>query len=72
MDTAPFTQDGNRSEPGHETPEEHQRRLAWEAEAIEAARASAAAGRLISLEAVEAWIESLHTDHALPPPKPGQ
>jgi predicted transcriptional regulator len=72
MDTPSFPQDDDRPEIGRETPEERQRRLAWEAEAIKAARASAAAGRLISLEAVEAWIESLDTDHELPPPRPGQ
>jgi predicted transcriptional regulator len=58
------------SEP--ETAETREQRLACEARLIAEARASVAAGRLISLEAVEAWIDSLGTDHELPPPEPGQ
>jgi predicted transcriptional regulator len=72
MDTTPLARDGNRPEPDHETPEQRQRRLAWEAEMIAEALADVAAGRLISLEAVEAWVESWDTDHELPPPEPGQ
>ena len=51
--------------------EERRRRIAWEAEGIARARASVAAGRVISSEAVDAWIDSLGTDHELPLPKPG-
>jgi hypothetical protein len=71
MATTPFLQDGNRPEPGHETPEERPRRLAWQAEMIDRALASVAAGRTVSLEAVEAWIDSLGTDHELPVPQSG-
>ena len=48
--------------------EETARLRASEAELIAAARASAAAGRVVSLEAVEAWVESWDTDHELPSP----
>ena len=47
-------------------------RLARERQEIEQARASARAGRVVSLEAVEAWIDSLGTDHELPPPRSGR
>jgi hypothetical protein len=50
---------------------EAERQHAWEAERIAEARASAAAGRIVSSEAVDAWIDSLGTDHELPPPRPG-
>ena len=39
---------------------------------IAEAWADAAAGRVVSLEAVEAWVESWDTDHELPPPAAGQ
>jgi predicted transcriptional regulator len=71
MDSTSFLQDDGQPE-RRETLAERQHRLASEAAAIAAARASAADGRLISLEAVESWIASLGTDHELPPPKPGQ
>jgi predicted transcriptional regulator len=48
------------------------RRIAQEAEGIARARASALAGRIVTSEAVDAWIESLDTDHELPAPHPGQ
>jgi hypothetical protein len=35
---------------------------------IAEARASVAAGRVVSFEAVSAWIDSLSTDDELPPP----
>ena len=48
-----------------------QRRLATEAALLAAAQADVAAGRTVSSEAVDAWIDSLATDHPLPPPQPG-
>jgi predicted transcriptional regulator len=36
------------------------------------ARASAAAGRLVSSQEVDAWIDSLDTDHELPAPRSGR
>jgi predicted transcriptional regulator len=47
-------------------------RLAREAEMIAEARADAAAGRVVSEAAVDAWIDSLGTDHELPPPRSGR
>ena len=47
----------------------------WEAEkdaATRQARAEIAAGRVVSAEAANAWIDSLGTDHPLPMPEPGQ
>jgi predicted transcriptional regulator len=55
-----------------ETVEARQRRLAWEAKEIAAAEADVAAGRTVSLEAVEVWISSLGTDHELPVPQSGR
>jgi predicted transcriptional regulator len=44
-----------------------QRDLAYEAEMIAEAREQAAAGRTVSEEQVDAWIDSLGTEHELPP-----
>ncbi len=71
MDTVPHPVDDSVETPS-ETEAERQRRLAWEAEGIAKARASAAAGQLIDSEEVDAWIDSLGTDHELPPPRSGR
>jgi hypothetical protein len=55
-----------------ETAEAKAQRIAREAEMIAEARASVAAGRVVSLEAVSAWIDSLGTDHELPLPQSGR
>ena len=55
-----------------ETEAERQRRLAWERERIAEARASIAAGRLLDEEEIDAWIDSIGTDHELPPPRTGR
>ena len=55
-----------------ETEADRRRRLAWEAARIDEARASVAAGRIVSEEEVDAWIDSLGTDHELPPPRSGR
>ena len=55
-----------------ETAETREQRLAREEKLIEEARASAAAGKLISVEAVQAWVDSWDTDNELPPPEPGE
>ena len=58
---------------GHARPSEteagRQRRIAWEADRIAEARASADAGALIDEAEIDAWIDSLGTDHELPPPR---
>ena len=59
-------------DPPPETPEVRARRLAREAEMIAEADADIAAGRTVSLEAVEAWVASLGTDRELPVPQSGR
>jgi len=71
MDTAPPPGD-NAPAGRFETETAKRRRLACEAEMIAAARASAAAGRVVSSEEVDAWIDSLDTDHELPAPRSGR
>ena len=58
--------------PRDETAEEKAERIAREAVMITEARASVAAGRVVSLEAVTAWVDSLGTDHELPVPQSGR
>ena len=53
-----------------ETEAERQRRLAWERERIAEAEASIAAGLIIDAAEVDAWLDSIGTDHELPPPQP--
>jgi len=55
-----------------ETEAERQRRLAWEAERIAEAEADVAAGRVIDSAEIDAWIDSIGTDHELPPPRSGR
>jgi predicted transcriptional regulator len=62
MDTTPLPAARLQTEAGR------RRRLAREAEMIAEARASAAAGRVVSSQEVDAWIDSLDTDHELPLP----
>lgn len=47
-------------------------RIAWEAERIAEARASVAAGRIVSSAQIDAWIDSLGTSNELPVPRPHQ
>ncbi len=53
------------------SPVARQNQIAREAELIARARASAAAGQTVSEEQVDAWIDSLGTDHELPAPRAG-
>jgi hypothetical protein len=55
-----------------ETDANRKRRIAWEAEMIAQADASVAAGRLIDAAEIDAWIDSIGTDHELPPPRSGR
>jgi predicted transcriptional regulator len=67
MDTAP--RPGDRADATRpETEAERQARLAWEAEGIAAAEASLAAGLYVDADDIDAWIDSIGTDHELPPP----
>jgi predicted transcriptional regulator len=61
----------HRQRPSRETDEARAARLAREAEMIDQALASAAAGRVVSEEAVDVWIDILGTDHELPRPRSG-
>jgi predicted transcriptional regulator len=71
MDTAPRPDDRADSL-SPETEAERQRRLAWGAEMIAEADADIAAGRLIDEAEIDAWIDSIGTDHELPPPRSGR
>jgi hypothetical protein len=72
MPTLDFAAGADFPAPRKETAKAKEQRLAREAEMIAEARASVAAGRTVSLEAVSAWIESLGTDHELPLPQSGR
>ena len=67
MDTAPRIDD-HADTLSPETEAERQRRLAWEAEGIAEARAQVKAGLYVDAAEVDAWIDSIGTDHELPPP----
>jgi hypothetical protein len=58
--------------PHPETESGRQRRLAREAKMIAEADADIAAGRLVDEADVDAWIDSIGTDHELPVPYVGQ
>jgi predicted transcriptional regulator len=67
MDTAP--RPGDRADAlSPETEAEQQRRIAWEAERIAEARAELDAGLYVDADEIDAWIDSIGTDHELPPP----
>lgn len=51
-----------------ESEADRQRRIAWESEGIAQARASLAAGLFVDSADIDAWIDSIGTDHELPPP----
>jgi hypothetical protein len=51
-----------------ETEAERQRRFAWETERIAEADAEIAAGFYVDSDDVDAWIDSIGTDHELPVP----
>ena len=66
MNDTPRPADKAESPP--ETEDGKQRRLAWEAERIAEARAELDAGYYIDADEIDAWIDSIGTDHELPPP----
>jgi predicted transcriptional regulator len=72
MPTLGLPADADLPAPRKETAKEREQRIAREAEMIAEARASAAAGRTVSLEAVTAWVDSWDTDNELPPPRSGR
>ena len=72
MTSLGFMSGADSPAPRQEPAEAKAQRLASEAEMIAEARVSVAAGRVVSLEAVSAWIDSLGTDHELPLPQSGR
>ena len=66
MDTAPAPESAEAPRP--ETDAERQDRLAWEAEGIAKAEASLASGLYVDADEIDAWVDSIGTDHELPPP----
>jgi predicted transcriptional regulator len=54
--------------PDAETAAETEQRFRREADMIREARASVVAGRVSSLEAATAWVDSWDTENELPPP----
>ena len=67
MDTVPRPDDDS-PEPRPETDAERQARLAWETKGIAEARAQLDAGFYVDAAEIDAWIDSIGTDHELPPP----
>lgn len=72
MTTLGFRTSPDFPAPRKETAKAKERRVAHEAEMIAEARASVAAGRTVSLEAVTEWVDSWDTDHELPQPHAGR
>ena len=68
MDTVNPAPDESADTPRPETEVERQRRLTWEAAGIAEARAQLDAGFYVDAAEVDAWIDSIGTDHELPPP----
>lgn len=67
MDTAPHPRD-SADTLSPETEAERQARFAWEAEMIAEADAEIEAGLYVNSADIKAWIDSIGTDHELPPP----
>lgn len=65
MDTTPRSADGA---PTPETDADRKHRIAWEAEMIAQADAELDAGLYVDADEIGAWIDSIGTDHELPPP----
>ena len=68
MDRINPAPDDNAGAPRPETEADKQRRLAWEAAMIAEADAEIEAGLYVDPDEVKAWIDSVGTDHELPPP----
>jgi len=66
MDTVPTP-----GEATTETEADRQRRIAWEAERIAEARAELDAGLYVDAAEIDAWIDSIDTDHERPVPYSG-
>ena len=67
MDTSPHPHDpADTLSP--ETEAERRARLAWEAVGIAEARAELDAGLYVDADEIDTWIDSIGTDHEMPPP----
>ncbi len=71
MDNAPIPE-GTMQTACVETAAEQRRRLAWEVARLAEAYADIAAGRLVDSADVDAWIDSIGTEHELPVPYSGR
>jgi len=71
MDITPHPDNHAPVDPS-EAEQQQRRRLAQEAGGIAKARASVAAGRVVDEAEVDAWIDSIGTDHELPVPYSGR
>ena len=71
MDNAPLPGDDAPSQ-RLDSEEKRRHKLAWEAEMIAEADADVAAGRLIDEAAIDAWLDSVGTDHELQLPRSGR
>jgi predicted transcriptional regulator len=67
MDTTPRSAD-RAPNPETETETDRKHRIAWEAEMIAQADAELDAGLYVDADEIGAWIDSIGTDHELPPP----
>lgn len=67
MDNPRFDDEAPQAE-RPETKDQERERLAWEARMIAEARAEIEAGLYVDADEIEAWIDSIGTDHELPPP----
>jgi predicted transcriptional regulator len=65
MDTTRLHTD---SAPHPETEADRERRISREAEMIAEARAELDSGLYVDAAEIDAWIDSIGTDHELPPP----
>ena len=62
--------DAPAPDPATESEAARAERLARERQQIDEAITSAAAGEVVSEADFDAWVDSLGTDHELPPPRP--
>ena len=69
MDTVNPTPNDGDGAPNPEADAEKRRQLAWEAEMIAEARAELDAGLYVDAAEVDAWIDSIGTEHELPLPR---
>ena len=72
MDNVAPSPDMKQFDRDRESAEQRIRRIAYEKKLLDAALASVAAGRVVSEERFNAWVDSLGTDHELPVPKSGR